>query len=165
MPSNSRAKAPLDVHERALRLLAVRPRSRRELERRLAHAGFEQEEVEPELARLEAVGLIDDEDFARRLAEHELAVRRSGARAVRQRLLEKGVDREIVERTLTVVPAETEFERALELARRQAARIPRYLPPQKTFGRLMGMLTRRGYSSSVAREAVARAMNIETGDD
>ena len=34
-----------DIHERALGLLAVRQRSRRELERRLIHAGFESEAV------------------------------------------------------------------------------------------------------------------------
>jgi regulatory protein len=164
MPSKSRAKTPLDVHERALRLLAVRPRSRRELERRLRQAGFEPEEVEPELDRLAAVGLVDDEDFARRLLEHEIGIRKSGARVVRARLLEKGVDRDIVERTLTLVPPDTEFERALELAQARAAR-SRSLAPEKAFTRLMGDLMRRGYEPSLAREAVTKALHIENGTD
>ena len=164
MPSNSRAKAPLDVHGRALRLLAVRPRSRRELERRLRQAGFEPEEVEPELDRLAAVGLVDDEDFARRLLEHEIGNRKSGARAVRARLLAKGVDRDLVERTLTLVPSGTEFERALERAASRVART-RSLAPEKAFARLVGELMRRGYDASVAREAVAKALHIEAGTD
>jgi regulatory protein len=164
MPSRSRAKAPLDVHERALRLLAVRPRSRRELERRLHQAGFEPEEVDPELERLTAVGLVDDEDFARRLLEHEIGIRKSGTRVVRARLLDKGVDREIVERTLTLVPSDTEFDRALELAQARAART-RFLPPQKAFARLVGDLMRRGYEPSLAREAVTKALHIENGAD
>ncbi|MDP9302823.1 MAG: recombination regulator RecX, partial [Actinomycetota bacterium] len=53
-----------DVHERALGLLAVRQRSRREIERRLERAGFEPEEIRGELDRLQQVGLIDDEAFA-----------------------------------------------------------------------------------------------------
>ena len=72
---------PKSCHERALGLLAVRPRSRRELERRLLQAGFEPEEVADVLERLERVGLIDDEAFARQVAEHALrrpALRRAG---------------------------------------------------------------------------------------
>ena len=63
-------------------LLAVRPRSRRELERRLLQAGFEPDEVADVLERLERVGLVDDEAFARQVAEHAFGVKRSGRRAV-----------------------------------------------------------------------------------
>ena len=59
-PARREPKNPKSCHERALGLLAVRPRSRRELERRLLQAGFEPEEVQDTLGRLERVGLIDD---------------------------------------------------------------------------------------------------------
>ncbi|MFM7719045.1 MAG: hypothetical protein ACKO8G_06105, partial [Actinomycetota bacterium] len=63
------AKQPLPLHERALVLLAVRQRSRRELRSRLLGAGFPEHEVDEELAALESVGLIDDGAFARAAAE------------------------------------------------------------------------------------------------
>ena len=44
-PASRKPKAPKSCHERALGLLAVRARSRRELERRLLQAGFETDEV------------------------------------------------------------------------------------------------------------------------
>ena len=56
-PARREPKNPKSCHERALGLLAVRPRSRRELERRLLQAGFEPEEVQDTLGRLERVGL------------------------------------------------------------------------------------------------------------
>src|SRR6266542_2505023 len=46
-----RPKRPLSCHDRALRLLAVRPRSRREMESRLRSAGFDAEMVAEEVAR------------------------------------------------------------------------------------------------------------------
>jgi regulatory protein len=162
MPSNSRAKAPLDIHERALRLLAVRPRSRRELQRRLGQAGFEAEEIGPELERLEAVGLIDDADFARQLAEHDVRSRRAATRAVRDRLLEKGIDRGTVERTLAEVGGPPEAERALELARSRIGRLAS-LTPEKAYSRLVAFLMRRGYGGSVAREAAARVLEVDPG--
>ena len=89
------ATQPKNCHERALGLLAVRPRARRELERRLLAAGFEPDEVDDVLGRLERVGLIDDEAFARQIAEYQFASRRAGRRAVTSALLAKGIDPEL----------------------------------------------------------------------
>lgn len=158
-------KNPLDVHERALRLLAVRPRSRRELEVRLRQAGFEPEAVQEELIRLEAVGLIDDEAFARELAEHHLTSRRSGRRAVVGALAAKGVSRDVIEEALAGL-RQDEGERALELARERAPRLAG-LPPDKAFSRLSSLLMRRGYDPSTAREAARRSLGTqeEPGSD
>ena len=93
-------KNPLSLHDRALGLLAVRPRSRRELQTRLLRAGFEPHEVEDELGRLEAVGLVDDERFAEEFADHALGRRLEGRRSVAASLASKGVDRGTIERTL-----------------------------------------------------------------
>ncbi len=84
-------KNPKSCHERALGLLAVRPRSRRELERRLLAARFEQNEVQDVLARLERVGLVDDEAFARQYAEQRFGARKEGSRGVEQGLRAAGI--------------------------------------------------------------------------
>jgi regulatory protein len=94
------APGKLPLHERALRLLAVRPRTRRELETRLVRAGFEPDEVAVELTRLEEVGLVDDARFATEFAEHALDRRLQGRRAVAADLSAKGVDRGLIEQTL-----------------------------------------------------------------
>jgi regulatory protein len=163
MPSKSRATNPLDVHERALGLLAVRPRSRRELEQRLRGAGFEPDEVGAEISRLEAVGLVDDEDFARRLAEHEITNRRSGDRVVVSRLMAKGVDRGTIDLVLAETAATPEDERALAVARDRARRLTG-LAPERAFGRLVPFLQRRGFRPGLARHAAAVALGLETLD-
>jgi len=152
------AKQPLDLHERALRLLAVRPRSRRELQVRLLQAGFDRQEVEEELIRLEAVGLIDDEAFARELAEHHVNARRSGRRAVVGALAAKGVSRSVIEEAVAGL-GEDEAERALALAQQRAPRLSG-LPPEKAFGRLSSLLMRRGYDPATSREAARTALRL-----
>lgn len=161
-PRRSRGvpKQPLDCHERALRLLAVRPRSRRELRSRLLRAGFEAEEVGEELARLESVGLIDDDAFARHLAEHEVAVRGSGRRAVVDRLMAKGVERATIDRTLEDLGPVDEESRALELAESRARRLGT-LEPRAAYRRLVPFLQRRGYAAGVAHRAAARALGLD----
>jgi regulatory protein len=161
MPSKSRAKNPLDVHDRALGLLAVRPRSRRELDQRLRQAGFDAEEVAGELSRLEGVGLVDDEDFARRLAEHELTNRRSGDRVVVSRLISKGVDRGTIDRVVAETAKASEDDRAIDLARERARRLGG-LAPERAFGRLVSFLQRRGFGPALARRAAFVALGLET---
>lgn len=153
-------REPLDCHERALRLLSVRPRSRRELRTRLLRAGFETEEVAEELSRLETVGLIDDETFARQVAEHEVAVRGSGRRAVVDRLMAKGVERATIDRTLEELGAADEESRALELAEGRVRRLGG-LEPRAAYRRLVPFLQRRGYAAGVAHRAAARALGLD----
>jgi regulatory protein len=154
-----RPKNPKSCHERALGLLAVRARSRRELERRLLQAGFEAEEVTDVLERLERVGLLDDEAFARQVVEHAFGVKRSGRRAVVSSLMAAGVAPDIIEAALS--DADDEDERADALAR---SRVPRLgsADPVKAFSRLTSLLVRRGYSPEVARQAARRALALDT---
>lgn len=156
------AKQPLDCHERALRLLSVRPRSRNELEGRLMRAGFGSEEVRAELARLEGVGLLDDERFAREYAEHHLGSRLAGRRAVGSALAAKGIDRWTVELVLAEIGGD-EAQRAEELARSRASRLAG-LPPEKAYARLVSFLVRRGHDPDTARRVARAALAVEAGE-
>ncbi|HEY7668003.1 MAG TPA: regulatory protein RecX [Actinomycetota bacterium] len=163
MPA-SRAVRPKDCHERALGLLAVRARSRRELERRLLDAGFPDDEVAAELSRLESVGLIDDEDFARQLARHAFGTRGSGARAVTGALAAKGVPHDVI--TTVVAEFDRDPEARAETLARSKARSLAGLDPAKAFTRLSGLLMRRGYDPSTARTVARRVLAPDaTGDD
>ncbi len=158
-----RVKSPKDCHERALGLLAVRPRSRQELERRLSAAGFEREEVDDVLGRLEGVGLIDDLAFAQQLAAHQFDNKRAGSRAVASALAAKGVPRSVSDEVLEGA-ALGDQARAVELAVSKATRM-RGLAPEKAYTRLVGLLARRGYGPGIARSAARRALDLQAYGD
>ena len=156
-------KNPKSCHERALGLLAVRPRSRRELERRLLAAGFEPDEVLDVLTRLERVGLVDDEAFARQYAEQRFGSRKEGSRAVAQGLRAAGIAPSLAEAVSQEAP-EGEEERAADLARSRASRLAG-VAPEKAFARLSSLLMRRGYGPEIARSAARKALEIPFRDD
>ena len=141
--------------DRALRLLSVRWRSRAELERRLARAGFPAEEIAAALVDLEGAGLVDDDRFATEVVRSRAGSRLNGNRAIRAALATSGVAPEVVERALA--GTNDEDERAEALARRRAPRLSG-LPPEAAFRRLFGLLVRRGYGAVVAREACRKAL-------
>lgn len=158
--SRPRGGSTKDCHERALGLLAVRQRSRRELERRLLHAGFEADEVGDELERLERVGLIDDEAFARALVEHAVVRRKEARRVIAGRLAAAGVAGDAAASVLDDVAIDEESQ-ADALAAERAPRLAG-LPAEKAFRRLAGLLMRRGYPPEVARRAARRALAVES---
>lgn len=149
-----------DCHERALGLLAVRQRSRRELERRLLGAGFEATEVADTLERLERVGLIDDEAFARAVAEHGIEHRSESGRMIARRLATAGVAPETAAAVIADL-GDDEQERADQLASTRVARLAS-LEPAKAYQRLCSFLVRRGYGFEVARLAATRALRVDT---
>lgn len=153
---STRERPRTSVKDRALRLLSVRSRSRYELRSRLLRAGYEPDEVESALADLEGVGLVDDERFARELAEHQRRKglgRRAGLAALRG----KGVDRDLAERTVDDVQPEDDADLAYELASARLERL-RALSPDVVHRRLLSFLIRRGYEPVIARSAVRRAI-------
>ena len=126
---------------------------------RLLRAGFEAQEVQDELTRLEEVGLLDDEAFATALANHHLNVRGSGRRVAERELFAKGVDRALIDRTLADHP-EDESGRAEQLAQARVGKLAN-LPPEKAYARLVSFLARRGYGAAVAHRAAKRALELD----
>jgi regulatory protein len=133
------------------------------MERRLLAARFEPDEVENVLTRLERVGLIDDEAFARQYAEHRFGARKEGSRAVAQGLRAAGIAPVLAQTAAEWAPDEDE-ERAAELARSRATRLGG-IAPEKAFARLSSLLMRRGYSPQIARSAARKALEIAFEDE
>jgi len=135
---------------RALHFLGYRARSRKEVRDRLRRYGYGEETVEGIVERLEELGYLDDEEFARTAAREK--ARRYGPRRVGAELRRSGVDPELAQE---VVEGEFAKRSELEEARSQAARRYNRGGSDAEARRVYGFLTRRGYSAEVCAE-VAR---------
>lgn len=125
-----------------LNLLAVRARSRAELERRLRARGLSRAEVAEVCVRLEAAGLIDDRAMAGDLVAREVR-NGAGRYRLRARLEQLGLDSE---QAAAALDGATDHERELERARRVVH--DRFGgPPWNDRDRLRaaGLLARRGF--------------------
>lgn len=101
------------AEEKALRLLDFRAYSRKELEDRLAR-DTDREAARDTALRMEELGLIDDEEYAGRLAA-ELAARKGFSESrIRQELCRRGLDRDLAAQAAeTAAPDPQEALRAL----------------------------------------------------
>jgi len=142
---------------RALNALGYRARSAREVRERLMRAGYAGETIDGVVARLETLGYLDDEEYARDLARAE--ARKYGPRRIYGDLRRAGIDeeaaREAVEKEFA---GRSEHEAAREAARR------RYNTGEGSDAqvrRVYGFLMRRGYSAGICAE-IAREYRRET---
>jgi len=147
------AAAQAEASRIALRYLAVRPRSRREVESRLGREHLQSEAIERTLRRLVDLGYLNDRTFAAAFARDRIRLRPCGARRMRADLFSKGVASQDAEAGIQDAMAEedvTEDDLLERVAGARALRLAR-LDPVVARRRLFGFLERRGFASSSIR--------------
>lgn len=118
------------------------------------------EVAEPLLKRFVEAQLIDDAQYARSFVSSRLAAGGKSASMLRRELKQKGVAEDKIQDALSELDDAQEFEIALKLAISRASRMTN-LELEKKRRRLLGVLMRRGFSSSVASRAMAMALASE----
>ncbi len=139
-----------------IRQLARRGMSRWELEQLLTKREIEAEVFTPELDRLEAMGVIDDAALAATLAFTQHSRKGLGRSAIELDLKRRHVAPELIAEALADIADEDELERATELAVKRIGQLSSY-DDETTRRRLHGFLARKGYDSSVVRQAMDAA--------
>jgi regulatory protein len=143
--------------------LTGRARTRSELAKKLAQREVPGDVATRLLDRFEEVGLVDDAAFAREWVEQRQTGRGLARRALAQELRRKGVEDEVVRETLDEVDPDDEIEAARMLVRAKL-RTVRNLEHDKAMRRLVGMLARKGHSSSVAFRVVKEELEAGAED-
>lgn len=141
------------AREICLRQLTVRPRTRAELQQTLARKGIDADVVDQVLARLDAVGLIDDAAFAESWVRTRHTYSGLGRRALTAELRRKGVDESVTADAVALVDHDAEEHRARLLVRK---RLPTLDGVENTIKirRLVGMLSRKGYAEGLSFRVV-----------
>jgi regulatory protein len=137
------------ARELCLRQLHGRAHTSSELALMLRRKGVSDEVAEVALARLAEVGLVDDARFTRDWIERH-GSGKSGW-VLHRELVHKGIDDTIIQRLLDEIPEPDGIERSI-IARRWSSL--RGLPEEVQVRRAAGLLARRGFDPSRAREVL-----------
>jgi len=153
--------------DRALNYLSYRPRSREEVRRYLRRKETPPEIIEAALARLDRLDFVNDRTFAGFWIESREQFSPRGARALKNELRMKGVERGVVDE---MVNDEQDEERALRAGRKKAiALVNAPNIDYATFrNRLGSFLQRRGFGYQVTTRTVRalwKELIEETGEE
>jgi regulatory protein len=146
------------AQQRAVNLIAYRPRSVHEVRQRLEKASVDEETIERVVGQLREAGMLDDESFSKAWVESRLRAAPRGRRMIAWELRRKGVAEEDIEAALEGVDEEAT---ALHAAKRRWPRL-KSLPPRERKRKLFEFLSRNGFEYSAMEEALRR---IESADE
>jgi regulatory protein len=140
----------------ALRYLASRPRSEREVRGRLQRAGVAEPEIERVLAELRGHGLVDDAAFARYWVDQRQTFRPRGARLLEAELRQHGLAAELASTAAGHLESSAE-EDAYRAARKRAQQLRAATDDERTFTtKLSQFLLRRGFAWDTIAPTVSR---------
>lgn len=140
------------AYHQVLRYLGMRPRSTAEIRRYLAGKEYDPALIDQVIARVTDAGYLDDAAFADFWVENRMRFRPRSARALRHELREKGVEPAVIDRALAALD---ESDAAWDAV---SGRIERWrtLDEREFAHKLIGFLSRRGFSYAVARATCDR---------
>jgi len=148
--------AALHTFDRAVTMLAARPRAARDLERMLVRRGEPAAHVAAAVERLTSLGILDDAQFARQFIRARIAGAGLSRRRLQSELWRRGVARDVIDAALAEVMQEDEVDEDAQIARVAAKKLRtlRSADPAVVRRRLYAFLARRGYESSAIRRVM-----------
>jgi regulatory protein len=137
------------AYAQAIRFLEVRPRSRYEIVSYLTRKGWTEAVSVEVVGRVERIGLINDREFAINWIANRQLLRPRSRRRLEQELIAKGVARDDIRVALEGLEQDDELKTLIEVATKKQ-RLPQYQTPEK----LVGYLSRQGYSYELIKKAL-----------
>ena len=145
--------------KRALYLLGERLMCRGELLAKLTKTYGEQV-AEEATEYVCGLGYVNDEEYAPKLAEYLIKRKRWGLRRAKYEMLRRGLDRELVENTLSDIPQyELDEELTALIERKYAGKVSDYDDRRRT----IAALARRGYDFGAIKRCIDAF--LENSDD
>ncbi len=138
--------------DRALRSLSIRAHTQKEITEKLRIKGYTEPEISQAMEKLVSYHLIDDDDFAEKWSRSR-AQRGYGNRRIEAELINKGIQKERIQKVLEALDPDERIKTATTLALKKIGRNGKEAQ-KKAFD----FLLRRGYSYDEARKAVFSAL-------
>ena len=145
-------------YNRAIHFLTVRPRSEKEVRDNLLKKKIAPEVLEKIIAKLKEQKFLNDEDFTSWFIDQRTRVSQKSMRVIRVELLQKGVDKEIIESGIrSQESGDSDTDTARKIVEKK---FPKYkgLPRQEIYQKLGGHLARRGYTWDTIKASIDEAI-------
>jgi len=144
----------VDSFRYAQMLLKYRPRSEEEIKERLSLRGYDSESIKEVVEKLKQCDFINDLEFAKYWMRYRLSSNLRSKFFTVLELKRKGVSKEIIESVLRDFDIVNEKDIVFSLAEKKVKSMNKIKDSLTRRRRLYAYLGRRGFGSSISREAV-----------
>jgi len=134
--------------QRALDYLAYKPRTEKEVRRKLEQEDVAASVIDDVIARIQELGYLDDESYAYDYARNRFSNKQYGPQRIRRELRERGIDRHLADDAVEQVFADEDLAAiARSHAEKRWPRIAEEDDPRRQKQKLYRYLKRRGFTS------------------
>lgn len=152
--------------ERAVRLLAAKPRAVLELRERLLEKLWTDEEiVDAVIEKLKGYGYLDDAQYALDTATSKLRQKPQGRRRLEQSMSQKKLDREVVSQAISQAFAAHPEEDLLEIAIEKRFRLKGYPQDRAEMRKFIDHLLRQGFPYGMIRDKLSSLLDRLSATD
>src|SRR3989338_6759894 len=147
----------------AYRFLSYRPRSKKEVERKLKEKKISGENISSIISLLEKNNYLNDREFTLNWVKYRMENRPSGRRSLEYELREKGIDSEIIKDSLDEVYTGEfdEYEVAVRLAEKKIASLRKVKTEDNIVKRrLFSYLHRKGFSYDTIERVIENILDL-----
>lgn len=147
---------------RAVKLLAAKPRSVRELRDRLLEKLWTNDEiVDAVVEKLKEYKYLDDEQYARDLAVSKLRQKPQGKRRLQQTMAQKKLDKETVDAAITQAFEKLPEDELIDVAIAKRLRLKGKLETREDVKKFYDHLLRQGFGFDLIREKMSAVTSRE----
>ncbi|HWR24374.1 MAG TPA: regulatory protein RecX [Feifaniaceae bacterium] len=140
----------------ALKFLAAKARTVREVERHLDDSQFGEIEVQQVIDRLLELKYLDDAAYAEEFVRTRLSSKPLSRNKLKEQLLQHELALPVISEALAGIDDAHEYGNALQIAQKYARQLSRY-EPEELKERLMQRLVARGFAYDDSRRAIEQA--------
>ena len=142
--------------------LSFRGRSEKEIRDYLQKKNASAEIIEKIISKLKQQKFLNDEQFAKDWAHSRTTYRLKSKRIIKMELRNKGIDPEIIEKTINQ-KGDEEISDSQQIKKLLEKRFYRYkgLPRDKLYQKMGGFLARRGFDWSIIKKSIDDVLKSE----
>lgn len=143
------------VLNKALKFLSIRPRSIKELQRKLEEKNYDSKLIKKTIDFLKKEKLLDDKKFTRDWISFRQKFHPLGKKKLFLELRKKDIPEDIIEKEISKISFKKEIEEAKELAQKRI-KLYKDLDKYKKREKIVSFLKRRGYSWNIIKEIIEK---------
>ena len=137
----------------AMKSLQRSAQTERGLRDKLSTRQYNHDVVEATISKLKETRLIDDLKYAENFVSYQNRISPRGARYLKLRLIQKGVDAEIAEQVTLGITSDHEFELASQVSAKRLPQLDRFEPQQRKL-KLARYLAARGFAGEIIYKVI-----------
>jgi regulatory protein len=141
----------------AYNLLVCRDYTSQQMARKLAAKGFSVDVAGVVIGKLQKIGYIRDDRYARNWVQSRMRNNPRGRSMLKYELLSRGINKETIDSVLDEMDISVEYDSAIRAARKQMKHYSR-LREVVARRRLYGFLTRRGFEVELVKKVIDKVL-------